>query len=391
MVSSQSLDGKRVTAEIHIEFVRELGTNMAEAIGDQVFAIVDGILSELIVQNHVPISGAELEEQATARLGSTSSKVDTIRVTRLRLAEPRSQPAFRSQMPAQHRLTPPPGSAASVAPSSSPESDHMGGHSRTASNRTPPVRQSSGPAPASHQRMAVPSSARAPHPDISQSMVPSVKPRQSNRPPSSKPRTGPPALPNQSATRTSPHGPPPLPGSASAKSSERIPASRDVTARSAVARPADFTALIERAGPAHGRLVRDAAAYAIVAALANATGGLDKFSIFEGKGPSKQLRQEASACFVAAVYTASRNAGADHKEAVGFVNGACRNARFVETPTPADIGRYVSNQNPAEELATRMAELLGGENDRAVFASSLAACHKTVTSRLYDILVRSEG
>jgi hypothetical protein len=399
IVSSLSLDGKRLTAEINVEFVRELGTNTAEAIGDQVFSIVDGILSELIVQNQIPISSTELEERTMARLGSTSSKIDTIRVTRVRLAEPRSQPAFRSQMPAQHRLTPPPGSSGSAPPPASPESGHSSGHGRAVSNRTPPARQSSGPAPASHQRMAVPSSARAPQPAISESMVPSVKSRQSNRPPShpAPSRRGPPDLPTlpvRAAARTSPNGPPPLPGSAASARSEQTRADRDVakeTASSAGESGSDFAAQSERAAAAQGRLVRDAAAYALVAALANATGGIDKFAIFEGKGQSKLLRQEASACFAGAVYTASRKAGTDHKEAVACVNAACRSARFVEAPTPADISRYISSQNPSEELASRMAELLGGENEPAVFASSIAACHKTVSARLYDLLARARA
>jgi hypothetical protein len=390
VVSSLSLDGKRLTAEISVEFVRQLNMSMADAIGDQVYSIVDTILSEQIVQSRVPISAADVEQKALIRLGSTASKISAIHVTRLKVGSHASDATLRSQQGAPQ---------SSQTPASMPASGtRSAGASAQSSSRLPAVVASPSGAPATNA-----SSAHAP---MSQSSVPSVKTRRSNRPPPLPPSAG----------KRSSRRPPPLPGSASSTSTPRAsnhpsprtsnhpptvrspstlrdrytPASAPSSgaARQGAEGHVDWASEIERVGAFHGHTLREAAAYALVSVLANAHNA-DKFAIFENRGPSKQLRQETAACFAGAVYTAARGAGAVHKDAVGFVNGACRHAALLDPPPPTDVGRYISSPHPAEELAMRMAELLGGENDGASFTAALSDCHDKVAARLRESLATS--
>jgi hypothetical protein len=133
-------------------------------------------------------------------------------------------------------------------------------------------------------------------------------------------------------------------------------------------------------------MIRDAAAYTLITVLGSAPASMDKWLIFEGKGPSRALRQEAAACFAAAVYMAARSAGASHKDAVALVNTASRHAALADVPSPTDVGRYISSPKPAEELSARMAQLIGGETRASQFTESIASCHKTVSARLRDAI-----
>jgi hypothetical protein len=133
-------------------------------------------------------------------------------------------------------------------------------------------------------------------------------------------------------------------------------------------------------------MIRDAAAYTLITVLGSAPASMDKWLIFEGKGPSRGLRQEAAACFAAAVYMAARSAGASHKEAVALVNAASRHAALTDVPAPTDVGRYISSPKPAEELSARVAELIGGESQASQFKDALSSCHKTVSSRLREAI-----
>ena len=340
IVSSVSLDGKRLTADVDVEFVRELGLNTAEAIGDQVFAIVDGILGEQIVQSQVAIQPSAIEELVYARLGSTASKVEHVRVIRLRSGAA-GAPASRPH-PASARATPPP------FPTMPPNSAPTSGERRAAA----PV-----------------SSGRAPQDVITQSMVPSVKPRQSNRP----------AARSSSRPAARSAEPPSAPAAAARTHRPTVPAG------TAPEGP-DWGRTVERVGAFSGRMIRDAAAYSLITVLGGAPSSLDKWAIFEGKGPARSLRQEAAACFAAAIYMAARGAGASHKDAVGLVNAASRHATLADVPSPAAVGRYISSPDPSAALAARLAELIGAEGEASQFMPALASCHKAVSARLREAI-----
>jgi hypothetical protein len=374
IVTSLSLDGKRLTAEIDVEFVRELGLNTAEAIGDQVFAIVDSILGEQIVQSQVAIKPSDIEERIYARLGSTTSKVEQVRVHRLRVAAP-GAPQSRPQGAGQARPTPPAFPGARATPPPFPRA-RATPPPFPGARATPPPFPSAAPtsAPSSGERRAAPaaSSSRAPYDALTQSMVPSVKPRQSSRPAS------------RSSSRPAARSvhPPPVPGTAAPTARTHratVPAGESPEG-------ADWSRTVQQAGPFSGRMIRDAAAYALITVLGSAPASVDKWAIFEGRGASAALRQEVAACFAAAVYMAARGAGASHRDAVGFVNAASRQAALADMPSPADVGRYISSPRPADELSARMAKLLGGETEASHFTQALSACHKTVSARLREAI-----
>jgi hypothetical protein len=148
----------------------------------------------------------------------------------------------------------------------------------------------------------------------------------------------------------------------------------------------DWSRTVERVGAFSGRMIRDAAAYAMITALGSAPASVDKWAIFEGKGSSRALRQEVAACFAAAVYMAARSTGASHKDAVGLVNAASRHAALSDVPSPGDVGRYISSAKPAEALSTRLAELIGGESRASLFIQALSSCHKTVAVGLREAI-----
>jgi hypothetical protein len=370
IVSSVSLDGKRLTADVDVEFVRELGLNTAEAIGDQVFAIVDGILGEQIVQSQVAIQPSAIEELVYARLGSTASKVEHVRVIRLRSGAAgapasRPHPASARATPVaspRPKVTPPPFPKARVTPPPFPKA-------RATPPPFPTMPPNSAPTSGERRAAAPVSSGRAPQDVITQSMVPSVKPRQSNRP----------AARSSSRPAARSAEPPSAPAAAARTHRPTVPAG------TAPEGP-DWGRTVERVGAFSGRMIRDAAAYSLITVLGGAPSSLDKWAIFEGKGPARSLRQEAAACFAAAIYTAARGAGASHKDAVGLVNAASRHATLADVPSPAAVGRYISSPDPSAALAARLAELIGAEGEASQFMPALASCHKAVSARLREAI-----
>lgn len=357
-VSSLTLDGKRLMAEIDIEFVRDLGLNTAEAIGDQVFAITDAILGEQIVQSRVHLKAAELEDLIHARLGATSGKVEQVRVHRLRVAAT-SAPASHVQGTSHGKATPPPLPQARAVPPPLP-----------AAYTRPTPSPTSAPGSGERRIAQGPASSRAPQDALRQSTAPPAKPRPSSRPAS--------RASSRPGTRRSAH-PPPLPPASSKPQRPTLPAGTEPE-------KAEPSRTAEQVGPFAGRLIRDAAAYSLITVLGSAPATVDKWEIFEGKGAARALRQEAAACFAAAVYMAARGAGATHEDAVGFVNAASRSAALTDVPAPADVGRYISSEHPSDALSARMAELVGGGTESSLFTQALATCHKTVASRLREAL-----
>src|SRR5689334_13980937 len=88
-VSSLTLDGRRLTAEMTIVLTRAIARGEAEALATEVAATVDGILSGLIVQGQAPLTASQLEATASAQ-SRTQGKIGRIRITSLRLAVPAS-------------------------------------------------------------------------------------------------------------------------------------------------------------------------------------------------------------------------------------------------------------------------------------------------------------
>src|SRR5262245_14259524 len=86
-VSSLTLDGRRLTAEISIALNRALSRGDAETIGSEVAGIVDGMLGAHIVQGQAPLTAFDLEVMTQNRT-KTLGKVAKVRITGLRLSVP---------------------------------------------------------------------------------------------------------------------------------------------------------------------------------------------------------------------------------------------------------------------------------------------------------------
>src|SRR4051794_179409 len=86
-VSSLTLDGRRLTAEMTLMLHRAIARNEAEALATEVAATIDSILSSQIVQGQTPLTAPELEASAIA-LARGIGKVAKIRITSLRLSVP---------------------------------------------------------------------------------------------------------------------------------------------------------------------------------------------------------------------------------------------------------------------------------------------------------------
>src|SRR5882672_4551152 len=86
-VSSMTLDGRRLTADMTLVLTRAVARSDAEALAAEVASTIDGILSGLIVQGQAPLTASQLEVSASAQ-SRTHGKVERIRITSLRLAVP---------------------------------------------------------------------------------------------------------------------------------------------------------------------------------------------------------------------------------------------------------------------------------------------------------------
>src|SRR5690349_20408053 len=94
MVSSVTLDGRRLTAEMTLVLTRAIAHGEAVALAAEVASTIDGILSALIVQGQAPLTASQLEAMASAQ-SRTQGKIERIRITSLRLAIP-SNTAYSS-------------------------------------------------------------------------------------------------------------------------------------------------------------------------------------------------------------------------------------------------------------------------------------------------------
>src|SRR5438105_501992 len=106
-VSSLTLDGRRLTAEMTVVLTRAIARGEAEALAAEVASTIDGILSALIVQGQAPLTASQLEATASVQ-SRTHGKIERIRITSLRLAVPASPGQYSAprQPPPQSGMNP---------------------------------------------------------------------------------------------------------------------------------------------------------------------------------------------------------------------------------------------------------------------------------------------
>jgi hypothetical protein len=127
-VSSLSLDGRRLSVDIRVEFRRSLPPNEANQVGDDVARAIDSILSEQIVQGQNALGSSELEVMTLARAKLSAPKIKTLQIRHLRTtvhgpAAP-APASPRPEGPAQPRrsVTPTPASHSPVSSQAAPVS-----------------------------------------------------------------------------------------------------------------------------------------------------------------------------------------------------------------------------------------------------------------------------
>lgn len=105
-VSSLTLDGRRLIAEVTVVFRRPLAQADADAIGEDAAGAIDSILGEQIVQGQAALEAAQLEGMALARM-KPNSRIAALRVlhlrapvTTLRSGSPASRPVSSGRPPA---------------------------------------------------------------------------------------------------------------------------------------------------------------------------------------------------------------------------------------------------------------------------------------------------
>src|SRR5690348_12753064 len=91
LVSTLSLDGDRISAELLVTFHRALSNATAESIADEIARATDEVLGEQISQGEVPLTKEELVSKVQARLSSGAARVTEIEVKSLQIVGTESQ------------------------------------------------------------------------------------------------------------------------------------------------------------------------------------------------------------------------------------------------------------------------------------------------------------
>ncbi len=332
-VSSLTLDGRRLVAEVTVVFRRPLAQADADAIGDDAAGAIDSILGEQIVQGQAALEPTQLEGMALARM-KPNSRIAALRVLHLRAPVP----TLRSGAPAPRPVSsgrP----AASVAPPSRPVVAPQGPTPRppAASPRQYARPPNVTPPPSARVPVAAPAlSARPPVVSPAPSARPPVvSPAQSVRPPI--------VSPAPATTRAVSVPPPERPAGPPAS-----PPSGEVRID------------IDVIGASAGKLLRDSAARVIFSALSVVVSrSVDRLAMLEGGAPSVALRRMTAACLAATMYDGLKATGASNRAAAAVVESACKRAAFTDEPSAAEIGHYIANDARIADLSANFASVLG--------------------------------
>lgn len=343
-VSSLTLDGRKLTADVSILLHRAMGRSDAEALATQVAGIVDDILSGQIIQGQAPLSASDLEAMTLAKAKGLA-KVGKVRITSLRLS-----------VPAQ-------GPVPSVRPAPTRPPDHQRGSSPS-------------PEAQSGTRLGVgtgtPSRTPSPPPSMS--------------PPSANPRRSPSPAPSVATRSSVPPRSAPAAHSGSAPPRSAAPAaSSSVPPRSHSQAPASLAPMdVAAFGAALKLPLRDTAARAVISVLSVVTSAaIDRLSLLRGNAPAGEVCREVCACFAASIYRSCVARGETHRLAAAKVEAVCKQAFSDGTsPSATEIGFYIASEVPAAELATRIAGYLDCPDDVHLLRAAVTSCHTAFSERL---------
>ena len=141
---------------------------------------------------------------------------------------------------------------------------------------------------------------------------------------------------------------------------------------------------VDAFGAALALPLRDAAARTVLSMLSVVTKPkIDRLSFLEGQPPAQEIRREVCACFAASIYGECIARGEPHKLAAAKVESVCQRAFPDESaPTATEIGFYIAIAVPVDELAGRVATLLGCEQDLPLLRAAVGSCRSTFGERV---------
>lgn len=114
LVSTLSLDGDRISADLVVQFQRALSIATAESVADEIARAATEILGDQISQGEVPLSKEELVARVKGRITSSAAKVAELEVKGLYVLGSDAA-ANRSTYRSRHGSSPPPRAHASGA------------------------------------------------------------------------------------------------------------------------------------------------------------------------------------------------------------------------------------------------------------------------------------
>jgi hypothetical protein len=106
-VSTLTLDGDRISADLVVQFQRAVGTATAESIADEIAKAATEILGEQITQGAVRLSKDELATRISARISASAVKSTWIDVKAIQLVGSETN-AYKSTYRTRHASPPPP-------------------------------------------------------------------------------------------------------------------------------------------------------------------------------------------------------------------------------------------------------------------------------------------
>ena len=106
LVSTLSLDGERISADLIVHFQRALSSATAESVADEIAKAATEILGEEITQGEIGISGDELSRRIRTKISLSAAKVTEVDVKALTLAE--SEVSANKSMSRTRRASSPP-------------------------------------------------------------------------------------------------------------------------------------------------------------------------------------------------------------------------------------------------------------------------------------------
>ncbi|HEX4337656.1 MAG TPA: hypothetical protein VH062_17200 [Polyangiaceae bacterium] len=396
-VSSRTLDGRKLTAEVSILLNRAMGRSDAEALATQVAGIVDDILAAQIIQGQAPLTANDLEQLTLAKAKGLG-KIARVRISSLRLSVPAGAPVPSVRPPAVKPLV------GSISPTSQ-SGTRLGVTGEPARETNPLPRRSPTPLPSTRltpPRSTSPlpgTSLRPPAaPAAGSSRPPTAPTAGSSRPPTSMTTQAsqppiPATIPSRPSTATTSSrapapaatmpSPPPDPSRAPGAPTTMRAAPHGMPAHTPVPPPSTPPSM-DAFGAAVAQPLRDTAARAVIAVLSVVTSAnVDRLSLLEGNAPAPELCREVCACFAASIYRTAIARGEPHKVAAAKVEIVCKHA-FSEATSPSatEIGFYIAMDAPTVELASRIATYLGCANDVHLLRAALTSCHAAFGERL---------